>query len=127
LTFAGKAGSLFAGGLTWTNAATGANGSIAFPGGNATNGWNWTADIPLANGANVVTVSGSYPNQNTQTLADSAVNYASWNEGTTGGSGFGSWWLSTNGTAGSFLADTASHNAVRELGRLSYIQHIDGQ
>ena len=110
LTFAGKAGSLFAGGLTWTNAATGANGSIAFPGGNATNGWKWTADIPLASGANVVTVTGSYPNQNTQTLADDAANYASWSEGTTGGSGFGSWWLSTNGTAGSLLADATFTN-----------------
>ncbi len=108
-TFAGKAGSLFAGSLTWTNAATGANGSIAFPGGNATNGWNWTADIPLATGANVVTVSGSYPNQNTQTLADAAANYTSWTTNSTGGSGFGSWWLSTNGTAGSFLANTATH------------------
>lgn len=40
--------------------------------------------------------------------SDSALNYASWSDGSSGGTGFGAWVLATAGSAGHFLADTAS-------------------
>ncbi len=40
--------------------------------------------------------------------SDSALNYAAWSNGSTGGTGFGAWVLATAGSAGHFLAETAS-------------------
>ena len=103
--FRGRAGSSFTGGLRWANATTGESGTIAFPGGSQPNGWEWTASIPLAAGANNITFSGDYDNSELQILSDVATNYTAWTSGSTGGTGFGAWTLSATGTGGHFLAD----------------------
>jgi len=108
-TFRGRAGSAFTNGLAWSNALTGSNGLIAFPGGSAPNGWEWTADIGLGAGANAVTFSGTYATSSTQTLTDSPANYSTWSNGGTGGTGFGAWSLTSSGNGGHFLAQTSSH------------------
>ena len=103
--YRGRAGSAFTAGLTWSNAATGAGGPIAFPGGNIANGWEWSVSVPLAAGANGITFSGAYNNSGTQLLSDSAATYTTWTSGSTGGSGFGAWALSSTGSGGHFLAN----------------------
>ena len=107
--FRGRAGSAFTAGLTWTNPLTGSNGIIAFPGGNASEGWEWTANVGLGSGANVVTFRGTYSASSTQTLTDSPTNYVAWTNGSTGGTGFGLWTHSTNGNAGLFLGSTSAN------------------
>ena len=103
-SFRGRAGSLFTNGLTWSNALTGSNGIIPFPGGNVTSGWEWTANIGLGSGANTVTFQGAFANSSTQILADSPTNYTAWSNGVTGGTGFGAWSLTSSGNGGHFLA-----------------------
>jgi hypothetical protein len=107
--FRGRAGSAFVNGLTWFNPTTGATGMVPFPGGNVSNGWDWTANIGLGGGANAVTFSGTYATSSTQTLTDSPDNYSSWSNGGTGGTGFEGWSLTSSGTGGHFLAQTSSH------------------
>ena len=102
--FRGRAGSAFTNGLTWSNSGTGATGSVVFPGGNVTNGWEWSTMIPLGAGFNNVSFIGSYNGSPTQILSDSPTNYSSWSTGSTGGNGFGSWNLTNSGSAGTFLA-----------------------
>ena len=102
--FRGRAGSAFTNGLTWSNSGTGATGSVVFPGGNVTNGWEWSAMIPLGAGFNNVSFIGSYNGSPTQIFSDSPTNYSSWSTGSTGGNGFGSWNLTNSGSAGTFLA-----------------------
>jgi hypothetical protein len=108
-TFRGRAGSGFTNGLTWSNALTGSNGLIAFPGGSATDGWEWTATVPLAQGANAVTFRGVYASSSTQTLNDSPANYSTWSNGGTGGTGFGAWNLTSSGNGGHFLANNPAN------------------
>jgi hypothetical protein len=107
--FRGRAGSAFVNGLTWFNPTTGATGMVPFPGGNVSNGWDWTANIGLGVGANAVTFSGTFATSSTQTLTDSPDNYSSWSNGGTGGTGFEVWSLANSGTGGHFLAQTSSH------------------
>jgi hypothetical protein len=107
--FRGRAGSAFVNGLTWFNPTTGATGMVPFPGGNVSNGWDWTANIGLGGGANAVTFSGTYATSSTQTLTDSPDNYSSWSNGGTGGTGFGAWSLTSTGSGGRFLAQTSDH------------------
>jgi hypothetical protein len=108
-TFRGRAGSGFTNGLTWSNALTGSNGLIVFPGGSATDGWEWTAALPLAQGANAVTFRGVYASSSTQTLNDSPANYSTWSNGGTGGTGFGAWNLTSSGNGGHFLASNPAN------------------
>ena len=107
--FRGRAGSVFTNGVTWTNPLTGSNGLIAFPGGNVSEGWEWTANIGLGSGANVVTFGGTYATASTQTLTDTASNYSSWSNGSTAGTGFGAWVLTSSGSGGHFLATNATN------------------
>ena len=104
-TFKGRAGASFTNGLTWSNPLTGATGTISFPGGNVTNGWEWGTTIPLGAGSNNVIFTGSYTGSPTQVFSDSPTNYSSWTSGTNGGSGFGPWSLTNSGSAGTFLAN----------------------
>jgi hypothetical protein len=107
--FRGRAGSAFVNGLTWFNPTTGATGLVTFPGGSVSNGWDWTANIGLGEGANAVTFSGTYATSSTQTLTDSPANYSSWSNGGTGGTGFEAWSLTSSGSGGHFFAQTSSH------------------
>jgi hypothetical protein len=107
--FRGRAGSAFVNGLTWFNPTTGATGMVPFPGGNVSNGWDWTASIGLGGGANAVTFSGTYSTSSTQTLTDSPDNYSSWSNGGTGGTGFEAWSLTISGSGGHFLAQTSNY------------------
>jgi hypothetical protein len=110
--FEGRAGSGFTSGLTWTNSG-GGSGTIAFPGGNVSNGWDWTADIPLANGSNTATFSGVIPTAGTQTFADSPMNYTTFAAGQGQGAGFGAWSFNHPATnAGSFLAESPANMNV---------------
>ena len=103
--YRGRAGSAFTNGLAWTNPLTGGTGLIAFPGGSANDGWEWTAGIALGAGANEVGFSGGYDTAATEVLTDSPANYTGWSNGATGGTGFGAWSLATVTTnAGHFLA-----------------------
>ena len=107
--FRGRAGSAFVNGLTWFNPTTGATGLVPFPGGNVSNGWDWTANIGLGGSANAVTFSGTFATSSTQTLTDSPDNYSFWSNGRTGGTGFEAWSLTSSGSGGHFLAQTSSH------------------
>jgi hypothetical protein len=98
--------------LTWTNPLTGSNGLIAFPGGNVNEGWEWTADVGLGTGANLVTFRGTYATSSTQTLTDNAANYVTWSNGATGGTGFGAWSLTSSGSGGHFIADNPANMNV---------------
>jgi hypothetical protein len=109
-TFIGRAGALFTTGLRWSNAANSSSGSITTPSGNITNGWEWNTTIPLATGSNAVTFSGDYPTTREDAYSDSAANYTTWTTGSTGGAGFGSWYLTPTGSAGSFIATSANTN-----------------
>jgi hypothetical protein len=102
--FAGRAGSAFTAGLTWSN-SSGGSGVIGFPGGDVTTGWDWSVTIPLATGPNTVTFSGVLPTTEEQTYTDSPTNYTSFVAGQGQGSGFGVWYFDHTGSSGSFLAD----------------------
>jgi len=107
--FRGRAGSAFTNGLTWSNSGTGASGSVAFPIGSVTNGWEWSTSILLGAGSNNVTFTGSYTGSPTQTFTDSPSNYTAWSNGATGGNGFGVWTLTTAGSAGNFYGSTSAN------------------
>jgi hypothetical protein len=108
--FSGRAGALFTTGLRWSNAANNESGSITTSDGNITNGWEWNTSIPLATGSNTVTFSGDYPTTRSDAFSDAAANYSSWSTGSTGGTGFGSWYLTPSGAGGFFLASNSTHS-----------------
>lgn len=108
-TFRGRAGSAFTNGLTWSNALTGSNGLIAFPGGNVIGGWEWTVSVPLVAGPNAVTFRGTYASSSTQSLTDIPANYTAWSNGLSGGAGFGAWSLTSSGSGGHFLANNPAN------------------
>jgi hypothetical protein len=114
-TYTGIAGALFTNGLTWTNPLTGGSGNVAYAGTGLSEGWFWSALVPLGTGANMVRFAGSYSIGGSQTLAsDSPVNATysdGWSNGSNGGSGFGAWTLTTSGdSAGHFRATTEATN-----------------
>ena len=111
-TFLGSAGSLFSSGLRWTNNANGRNGTILPPGGSTANGWEWTATVPLAFGQNIVSFSGIIQSTSNQTLTDTPQNYSTFTANSTGGEGFGSWFINKNGTADAFLANNSTNMNV---------------
>jgi hypothetical protein len=98
--------------MSWTNSLNGANGilSVASP-------WS-IANVPLALGANVITVTGTNSGFSTMTNAsDSGADIVytnGWDGSDTGGSGFGAWQLytSTNdqNQAGRFMGSSAAVN-----------------
>jgi hypothetical protein len=118
--FLGQAGAWLTNGLTWTNPLTGGSGTVPFSGVTNTNGWAWSVPVPLGPGSNAVTFSGAYSTGGTQvTGSDSPTNYTSWNNGSTGGTGFGAWGFSNTTNAGFFLAEGATNmnvNAAKGFG-----------
>ncbi len=106
-TFTGQAGSSLSNGIVWTNPLTGQGGSFAWA-------RDWTVNVPLGGGSNNVTFSANYLIAGEQTNAsDSPVNasYAGgWTNGSTGGSGFGAWTLTSTSNSGHFLAGNSSSN-----------------
>jgi len=110
ISVTGRAGSAFTNGLSWANSSAASNGIISFPGGNPTNGWGWTAEIPLALGLNSIQVTGSRLVITTNSLSDTPANYANWNSGQGQGSGFGVWYFNhSSNNAGAFLATNATN------------------
>jgi len=71
-TLRGRAGGNFTSGLVWTNETTGQSGTIAFPSGSVANGWEWTVDIPLAEGGNAIVIRGDLPSGGNQSFTDSS-------------------------------------------------------
>jgi glycosidase len=100
-TLQGTAAAVTNGNLRWTNALTGASGEIP-----AATPWE-IADIALAVGANVITVSGETGGGGGVTNADNAGNYpGGWADGSNQGSGFGAWDLnSADGVSGHFIGE----------------------
>jgi hypothetical protein len=116
--FAGRAGSAFTSGLSWSN-SSGGSGSIAFPGGNVSTGWDWSVSVPLTAGLNTVTFSGIVPTAATQTYSDSPMNYTTFAANQGQGSGFSVWYFDhtpnpqpATPVSGSFLADNPSNMNV---------------
>jgi hypothetical protein len=110
--FRGRAGGNFTSGLVWMNTTTGQNGTIAFPGVLVANGWEWSAEIPLAQGLNSISIRGALPATGNQTFSDSPMNYTSFGAGQGAGSGFGAWTVELSGSAGVFLAENESNMNV---------------
>lgn len=109
-TFSGQMGAGLTNGLNWSNLLTGQSGSISYT-------RNWSTSIPVASGSNNVVFSSFYDLRGDQTNAsDSPLSPAYgtlWANGSSGGSGFGPWNLTTSGTnAGHFLAVSNSTNMV---------------
>ena len=95
------------GALGWTNPLAGASGT-AVP---AANG-DWSACVPLAEGTNVVRVSGMAAGGGT-VASDSADGYEGFADGATGGTGFGAWMIGGAGAdAGVFLAGEGTDNCA---------------
>jgi hypothetical protein len=109
-TFRGRAGGNFTSGLSWTNNATGQNGTIAFPGGSVANGWEWVSSIPLGEGLNSISFSGLVTSPGFETLSDSPMNYTNLVAEQGQGTGFGIWYFDHSlENAGSFLADSPAN------------------
>lgn len=56
-----------------------------------------------------MTFRGVYASSSTQTLNDSPANYSTWSNGLSGGTGFGSWSLTSSGSGGHFLANNPTN------------------
>jgi len=115
VTFRGHAGLGLTNGLRWSNTINGQTGSISFHGITNSSGWEWSADLPLASGSNNFVFSALYPTNGPvqQTGSDSPVPYTAWASGISNGIGFGAWTITTsNGAAGSFLAEAGSPQIV---------------
>ena len=114
--FRGHAGLGLTNGLRWSNTVSGQTGAVSFHGVTNPSGWAWSAELPLTNGANSFVFSALYPTNAPplQTGRDSPTNYTGWPHGASNGTGFGVWTITTtNGPAGSFLAET---NSVATIG-----------
>jgi hypothetical protein len=109
--FAGRAGSAFTSGLSWSNSG-GGSGIIPFPGGDVSTGWDWSVTVPLADGFNTVTFSAIIPTPTTQAYSDSPMSYNSFVAEQGQGAGFGVWYFDHVGTSGSFLADNPPNISV---------------
>jgi hypothetical protein len=94
------------------NTTTGQNGTIAFPGGLVANGWEWSAEIPLAEGVNSISIRGALPSAGNQSFSDSPMNYNSFAAGQGEGPGFGPWTVDLTGSAGVFLAENPANMNV---------------
>ncbi len=89
-----------AGDLSWSNALTGASGTLPVAS-------EWTIPgVELSVGANVITISGMREGGNGVIAADEISNYAGdWSDGSNEGAGFGAWIIEGDGEAGTFAAD----------------------
>ena len=95
-----------AGTIWWSNALSGAAGSIPHA-----NPWS-IGGVPLRAGTNVIHVEGIVPGPAEETTAqDWAANYAGWSSGDNRGDGFGAWTFhhaQGSGVAGVFIGDPAA-------------------
>jgi hypothetical protein len=107
-SFAGRAAFGFDD-IIWSNRLTGASGTITRPGDAASYGWDWSAQIPLGAGTNLVEFIGETIVAAAVTNSDSAVLYTSWNQGDNNGSGFNEWYFNSTTNSGNFIADTSNH------------------
>jgi len=112
---------LLTGHLIWSNRLNGASGAIAY----AT---NWSIPpVPLAEGVNVIRVSGTNsaanPNDGAGDSPTNAAYASSWPNGSNGGAGFQPWIL--NG-AGASMADAATEGGTLSLGPRAWALQADG-
>jgi len=111
--YRGQAGLGLTNGLRWSNSLNGNTGSISFTGQTNSSGWAWSNDLSLAVGTNRITFTAEYAQSSVLTGSDSATNSgysANWTNGSSGGTGFGAWSLSSSGAAGFFRADSSHTN-----------------
>ncbi len=99
--FSGQAGAGLTNGITWSNAASGQTGFF-------TRVRDWTNELSLVPGTNIVTFRSAYELYRTNTVgwdAPGASAYlGGWSSGMNAGNGFGAWSLGTTGSAGHFIA-----------------------
>jgi hypothetical protein len=111
--FAGQAGSGLTNGITWSNAL---NGQTGFFG----RARDWSHEIPLAIGTNVITFRAAYELYQTNLAGWDDAGWAAysggWSSGLNGGSGFGPWSLGATGSAGHFIASAWANT---NLGRIN--------
>ncbi len=114
-TLQGRAGADITGALKWTNSLTGADGSQA-----AATAWS-IPSVALAEGANLIRVTGTNsgvnPNGSSRDASSNATYTVgpSWQNGQNGGSGWGgAWQLATSGNAGHFLANSGSESNLSQ-------------
>ncbi|MFM8885883.1 MAG: beta strand repeat-containing protein, partial [Chthoniobacterales bacterium] len=122
-TFRGHAGLGLTNGLQWSNSLSGQTGSVAFTGVTNSSGWSWEASLPITNGSNNFVFTALYPTNGLvqQTGSDSPTNYSGWSNSSSNGLGFGAWTITTsNGSAGSFLADSGTTQLVGSDGATNY-------
>jgi alpha-amylase len=93
----GSAGANVTGNISWTNALTGGSGSFAKQD-------SWLQTVPLETGTNVITFTAATTASTVTTLAeDKASNYDSWTDGSSAGTGFGAWSISTTANSAGFF------------------------
>ena len=114
----GTAGEGIAGHLRWTNNLTGGAGAVAVSS-------YWTiASIPLAEGTNLITVSGSNTAGQAVTkasdAADAAVYDPSWDTGDNAGTGFGSWTNYAEGANAGHFRATKTGNPFLMIGNYAW-------
>lgn len=115
------AADLLTGHLRWTNRLNGASGAIAY----AT---NWSIpSVPLAEGVNVIRVSGTNsavnPNDGAWDSPTTAAYTSGWASGSNGGTGFQPWTI--NGT-GASMANAAAEGDPLSLGTKAWALQADG-
>ncbi|MCX6935717.1 MAG: carbohydrate-binding protein, partial [Verrucomicrobia bacterium] len=112
LVCSGQSGLGLTNGLHWSNSLNGQTGSISFTGLTNSSGWAWSNSIALGQGSNRIIFSASYqpPALIRQDSASNSSYVAGWTNGSSGGSGFGSWGFSNTANAGFFLAGTNAPN-----------------
>ncbi len=112
---------LLTGHLIWSNRLNGASGAIAY----ATN-WSIPA-VPLAEGVNVIRVSGTNsavnPNDGAWDSPTNANYSSAWSSDSNGGAGFQPWTI--NGT-GASMADAATEGGTLSLGPRAWALQADG-
>ncbi|MDD4340756.1 MAG: carbohydrate-binding protein [Kiritimatiellae bacterium] len=112
---------LLQGHLSWTNRLNGMAGTLAY----ATN-WN-IASVPLAEGVNVIRVSGTNsavnPNDGAWDSPTNATYASTWANGANGGQQFGSWIIKG---AGASMASSAMDSNTLSLGPRAWALQADG-
>lgn len=115
------AADLLTGHLRWTNRLNGASGAIAY----ATN-WSIPA-VPLAEGVNVIRVSGTNsavnPNDGAWDSPAHAAYASGWVGGSNGGQQFAPWQITG---AGASMADAATEDGTLSLGPRAWALQADG-
>jgi subtilisin family serine protease len=110
--FTGQAGSGLTNGITWSNALSGQTGFFARV-------RDWSHEIPLATGTNVVTFRSHYSAYQTNLTGfdfpGASVYSGGWSSGLNGGTGFGPWSLGAAGSAGHFIASAFNNSNLSQM------------